>query len=355
MNISTARLISQHIITKNATSVQDLVAYMGAMQAQDYAMAKFAVGCRLKGATDAIVEAAINSGEILRTHILRPTWHFVSANDIYWMLELTGPRITSSLRKRHQELELSESTLKEIYAVLEKELRDGNHLTKEAIVSKFEQANISINDNRAYHIFMRAELDSLICCGTLQGNKQTYALLRERVPNKPQFSREEALEKLARNYFTSHGPATISDFAWWSGLSLGDCRKAVGMISHGFISETIEDKTYWFSKECANIHSINNDIFLLPAYDEFLISYTDRKPSLSHENFSKAIYSNGIFRPIVVINGQVAGIWKRTIKKDSVFVEFDFFTPIPQFNTDLLEEKVVAYGEFLGKKGVIKI
>ena len=354
-NISTSRLISQHITTKKATSVQDVVAYMGAMQAQDYAMAKFSVGCRLIDATDKTVEAAINSGEILRTHILRPTWHFVSANDIHWMLELTASRIISSLKKRHQELELSESTLKTMYAVLEKELQNGNHLTKEELVTKFEQANISIDDNRAYHIFMRAELDSVICSGSLQGKKQTYALLSERVSTPIQFTREESLEKLARKYFTSHGPATIHDFAWWSGLSLGECRKAVEMISHDCISETIGNDTYWFANDSENSLHTKDEVFLLPAFDEFLISYKDRKPSISNGNSNKAIYSNGVFRPIVVINGKVAGIWKRTIKKDTVLVEFDFFEPVQKCYKELIEEKVFALGQFLDKRGVVKI
>lgn len=352
--IPAIRLASQRLLSHKEVAIAEVVGAMGAMQAQDYAMMKFAVGVRLKGITEKDVEAALDQGRVLRTHLLRPTWHLVTADDIYWMLELTSPQINASLRSRHAELELSGSALKRIYTTIEKALAGQNHLTKEEISAIFEKAKIPVGDNRVYHILMKAELEGLICSGRARGNKPSYALLHERVPKHKGITREEALEKLARKYFSSRGPATIHDFAWWSGLSLGDVRKAVAMIDHDFISEKIGAATYWFDSSCSKRTGEEKQALLLPAFDEFLISYKDRKAAISKEHQQTAIYTNGIFRPVIVINGTVAGIWKRTIKKEKVLVEADLFRPLNKIQSAMIERSVQAYGCFLNKQAALR-
>lgn len=355
IGIVRTRLVNQQIAGSKFTEVKDLVGWMGAMQAQDYAMSKWALGVRLPNTIIQQVDAAIDAGDVLRTHVLRPTWHLVSASDIYWMLALTAPQIKASLRSRHQQLELSETVLEQSSVLIEQALSGGNHLTREELLAEFKKANIAIDDNRASHLLLMAELDGLICSGAAKVGKSTYALLAERVPQSAPLSKDEALATLAKKYFSSRGPATIQDFVWWSGLSVGNAKKALEMVTSDFISQTIDSQTYWYT----NSYSISTSktgkelISLLPAYDEFIISYRDRQAALPFENFNRVVSTNGIFRPTLVVDGQVMGIWKRTTIKDKVRVEIEFFTPPGQEIQDRLGEEMTRYGDFLEKKAEI--
>ncbi len=321
---------------------------MGAMQAQDYAMAQIAVGKRINDITVEKVDSAMNTGEILRTHILRPTWHLVSSDDIYWMLQLTAPHIKNAAKSRHRELELNEKSLSKIYSLLEKALIDNNHLTRTELYSIFHEMKISTENNRGAHILMSAELEGILCSGKVIDGKQTFALLEERVSKPAPISREEALEKLARIYFESRWPATLRDFVWWSGLPVRDARKAIEMIGNDFIAEKIDEEIYMIPHSLPDLSQITNSVFLLPAFDEFLIAYTNRKAII--ENDKMVVSKNGMFWPTVVVNGQVAGLWKRVIKKDKVNVTVDLFKPLKKHQLDLFEQEVTRLGDFLGKK-----
>lgn len=317
------RLANQGLTQTRGQSPKEIVTWMGAMQAQDYTMAKWAIGIRLPGSTETMVEAALDCGDILRTHVLRPTWHLIAGEDIHWMLALTAPHIRSSMKSRHKELELSTKVLSKSYSIFEKTLKGNNHSTRDELMVKLEKARISTKDSRASHIFLMAELDGLICNGTLKGKKTTYALLDERIKAKKKITREESLYKLADRYFSSHGPATLQDFIWWSGLPVGDAKKAFAMIRKNFTEETTNNKNYLIKDLSGNRK--NESVFLLPAFDEFLISYKDRKASLPSTDFTKAISNNGVFWPTITVNGQVVGTWKRILRKDRMPVEFKFF------------------------------
>ena len=294
------------------------------------------------------VDSAMNTGEILRTHILRPTWHLVSSDDIYWMLQLTAPHIKNAAKSRHRELELNEKSLSKIYSLLEKALIDNNHLTRTELYSIFHEMKISTENNRGAHILMSAELEGILCSGKVIDGKQTFALLEERVSKPAPISREEALEKLARIYFESRWPATLRDFVWWSGLPVRDARKAIEMIGNDFIAEKIDEEIYMIPHSLPDLSQITNSVFLLPAFDEFLIAYTNRKAII--ENDKMVVSKNGMFWPTVVVNGQVAGLWKRVIKKDKVNVTVDLFKPLKKHQLDLFEQEVTRLGDFLGKK-----
>lgn len=313
-------------------------------------MAKWALGVRLPGSTTDIIQAAIDRGEILRTHLLRPTWHFVSADDIYWMLELSAPRIKAFAKGRYRELELTAPILLKSYSILEKALSGGKHLIREELVSEFKKAKILTNDNRAAHLLMNAELEGLICSGAAKGKKQTYALLEERVPKPKSPDREEALAQLTIRYFTSHCPATIEDFAWWSGLTLTDARRGMESVRSHFISEKSGSQDYWLTESYPHNNNKKISVFLLPAFDEFTISYKDRSASLLLSDHKKAISTNGLFRPLIVVNGKVAGLWKPVIRKDKVIIETDFFKPHNKSLKFKLEKAAEGYGSFLGKK-----
>lgn len=351
--LASTRLKNQHITnSQTGKSAGELVSYMGALQAQDFNMAKWAVATRLSNATEKSINLALDRGEILRTHLLRPTWHFVSAEDIYWMLELTAPQILRALNSRNKQLELSEITFTKSNRIIEKALMNAGELTREELVSLFKQAGIDVDDNRASHLLLKAELDGLICSGAT-GKKVTYALLEERVPEKKRYSRDEALAKLALKYFTSHGPATLQDFVWWSGLSVKDAKNALEMAKEEFISETFNEETYWthgsFSKNRAR------GTYLLPAFDEYIIGYKNRSAVLTLENHKKAVSNNGIFWPVAVINGEVAGLWKRTVKKDKVDISINLFTAgLPEGTKSKLERSAQNFGRFLGLRAEVR-
>lgn len=351
-DISNLRLFNQQIGSTQFTTAKEVVSWMGAMQAQDYAMSKWGIGIRLNDASDKLVEEALSKGEILRTHVLRPTWHLVAAEDICWMLELTAPRIKASVKSRHRQLELPEPVLQKCNDIIANALSQGSHLTRADLVSRLTHAGISTNNNRASHIMFWAELEGIICSGSMHGNLQTYALLSERAPKKQSLPKDEALAKLAFKYFRSHGPATLQDFVWWSGLSISEARHGLEMIKPKLISENTGTATYWFSTP-AGLQP-GHSAYLLPAFDEFLISYKDRSATLTMQDFKRAVSINGMFWPIVVIDGQVAGTWKRTGKKNDVIIAVELFEKQQPDVLLRIEEAAVVYANFMGKKTQVR-
>lgn len=344
-DIANIRLSSQQIAGTKLKSAKEIVGWMGAMQAQDYKMAKWAIGIRTPGATEKSIETEIDKGDIIRTHVLRPTWHFVSADDIWWMLDLTGKRIKTTQKSREKQLELNEKTFAKSNAIFEKVLSGNNHLTRAQLLNELTKARIATDNNRSSHILFNAELEGIICSGKTKEKQTTYALLSERVLQIKKLNKDEALHKLAKTYFESHCPATLPDFAWWSGLSAIDARHAVEMIKPHFVAEEINSQIYWFPNSFSIPKSFKESAYLLPAFDEFLISYKDRTAAIVAEHHQKAFSNNGIFWPTIVINGQVRGIWKRTIKKGKVILETNFFEK-PDENIKALTEKAVEKAKF---------
>jgi len=284
------------------------------------------------------VETAFNAGEIVRAHLMRPTWHIVAADDLHWMLKLTAPRIKSSLTSRHKQLEIDADILRKANTIIEQALLKERYLTREELDKRFTKGGIKTTDNRLYHLLFCAEIEGLVCSGPLANGKQTYALLPERVPLVRELSYEESLAELAGRYFTSHGPATLQDFVWWSGLSLTQTRLALELIKTDLVSVTAGAETYWMGNAPTNPKPGENSIHLLPAYDEYLISYKDRSASLMQVDNQKVVSSNGIFRPVVVINGQVSGLWKRSQTKNHTTVDVTLF----QSHDEVMQEKIKA-------------
>jgi len=348
--ISNIRLISQKIASAEFKTANEIVSWMGALQAQDYSMAKWAIGVRLSDPADKEIESSIDKGEILRIHVLRPTWHFISADDIYWMLQLAAPKIKSSLKSRHKELELTETVIAKTNRIIEKTLSKSLNLTREELANEFHKAKIRTDGNRLSHILFRAELDGIVCSGPIKENKLTYSLLTERVPLKKELSRDQSLAELAKRYFNSRCPATLQDFVWWSNLSVEDARKAVDSVKSDFHTETAGTEKYLLANSFSGGDPRNASVHLLPAFDEFLISYKDRSSSLSTVSNKKTVSDNGMFYPTIVINGQVNGLWKRTIKKNKVTIETDFFQPVNKSIRRLIEKKAFMYGQFLDKE-----
>jgi hypothetical protein len=349
-NIAQLRLITQQIAGTKLKTEKELVYWLCAIQAQDFPMSKWAVGTRLPDSTEKSVEMAIDSGEIIRTHVLRPTWHLVSAEDIYWMLELSAPQIKTAARSRDRELELTEEAFSHCNTLLEKWLRDSNFKPREELTKLLADAGFSNDNNRVSHILMRAEIEGIIGSGTIKGGKQTYALLAERVPVKKLMKHDEAAAELARRYFTSHGPATMPDFAWWSGLPVKECRQAIEAIKHDFLAEVVDGETYYFHPALSVPNTENEAVYLLPAYDELIISYKNREATLTYENHLKTVSNNGFFRPAIVHNSQVIGIWKRSINKEKVILETEYFGNPGKTIQKQVEKEFEKYVQFLGKR-----
>jgi hypothetical protein len=348
-----SRLVNQQLTESAYSSPGMLVSHMGAIQAQDYGMAKWAIGVRLPGSTDALIEKAIDDGDIIRTHILRPTWHFVAADDIRWMMQLTAPHVNRIAATMYRQLEMDGVLQSKTNEILIRLLEGGKQLTRDEIMQALSRENIKTNELRASHIMFRAELDQIVCNGSRRSKQFTYALFEERIPAGKPHSREEALSKLTLRYFTSHGPATIHDFAWWSGLTITEIKQGVELAKPYLNSLTFDNKTYWFASGPITKIPAENLACLLPAYDEFLIGYSDRSLSLDQSLASKAIMSNGIFKPVLVIDGKITGIWKRTIKKDTVVIQFYFSDTYAALSTEIFSSCIDRYESFLDLKVVM--
>jgi len=347
LNIPHQRLHNQLITQSTLTTPGDAVKYLGAVQAQDYAGAKWALGLRLQGATDDTIEQAFNDGTILRTHVLRPTWHFVSPTDIRWMLALTAPRVNALAAYYYRKLELDDATFSRCNAVLIQALQGGKQLTRTELLSSFELAGIATNDLRLSHIMMRAELDMVICSGGRRGKQFTYALLDERAPEALLLEHKAALAELSRRYITSRGPATGQDFAWWSGLTTADARAGFEMVASEFSHEVVDGKTYWLSSPSLITKDVATTTHLLPPFDEYTIAYKNRSAVIDPDATHTIQTRNGIFSPIIVIDGQIVGTWKRTFKKNAALLEMTLFNPLNEAETWDLNMAINHYGTFL--------
>ncbi|HOY07150.1 MAG TPA: winged helix DNA-binding domain-containing protein [Saprospiraceae bacterium] len=337
-HVARYRLQNQQIIHASIKTIGGMAAWMGATQAQDYTHAKWAFGLRIPGITDADVEAAIDRAEIIRTHMLRPTWHFVAAEDLRWMLALTAPQIHTIISPTNRLLGLDESAFEQSKKVIVQSLQGGRQLTREELMVELNQAGIATNDLRSSHIMIRAEVDGVVCNGSRRGKQFTYALIDERVPKGKMLDRPDAIAELARRYFRSHGPATLHDFQWWSGLKMSEARAGLEAAQPDLISETIGKWTYWLPNDFREQKTTAPIVHLLPAFDEFLVSYKDRAASLDPSRKVQTITGNGIFKPVVVQNAWVHGIWQRAFTKKGVDITHTFFEESAEVDPELLRE-----------------
>ena len=346
--IAQMRLQVQQLVNPQFNTPKELVSWMGAIQAQDITMAKWAVGIRLKNAKQETVNDALRKGEILRIHVMRPTWHYISSEDARWMIKLSSERVRAANASyaRGLGLEISGQLLSKSYKLLEKILEGNRHLTKQEIEEEFQKADFPVHERYVHRLMEYAETESIVCSGTEKGNKHTYALLDERVPPAKELHRDEALALLALRYFQSHSPASFSDFLWWSGLTTGDARKAISFIKHELITERINDQEYFIHESCRAANDTPT-LHLLPPFDEYLISYKDRSAVLTAEHQPKAHNRWGIFYPVIAHNGQIAGNWNKTTKKKETQLETSFFEPKLKVNQSLLKEASAKYQSFI--------
>ncbi|HLL55775.1 MAG TPA: winged helix DNA-binding domain-containing protein [Myxococcaceae bacterium] len=343
--------LRRHLVhpSRTLSSPAGVVAWFGAVQSQDYGGAKWAVGQRLPNAVDAQLDQALAEGSIVRTHVLRPTWHLVAREDLRWLLALSAPRVHAKVAARRRELGLTEAVIARAVDVMRKALAGGAQLTREELRAALAEAGIETGvESDLAHLTMVAELDAVICSGALRGKQHTYALFDARVPKARALKREDALAELTRRYFTSHGPATAKDFAWWSGLTLGDVRTGIERQDPPLKSVELGGQTYWFAP-LEDTGAEAPRALLLPNYDEYLVAYEDRAALLDAPPPEKLdARGNVLFNNTLVLDGSVVGSWKRTLKKREVLIEVTAFARIPKAASRHVTEAAERYGAFLG-------
>lgn len=349
VDITNLRLQNQKLSTTTFKRPEQVVDWLGVVQAQDYAGAKWAVAQRTKGLRDADLDQALADGSILRTHILRPTWHFVTPKDIRWMLKLSAPRILAQSASYFRNSRLDKAIFKRSNAVLIKALQGGKQLTRTELVSILRKNGIASADLLQFtYLLVYAELEGILCSGGRQGKHSTYALFEERVPPAKALEHDLALAELAKRYFTSHGPATLKDYTWWSGLSPKDARDGLEMIKLQLHHEVINDTTYWFSGSAKATKEKNPKVYLLPNYDEYTVAYIDRSAMYDTQHNKKLdARGNFLFNNVIVLNGQVVGTWKRTINKSAVIVELNPFFGLSKPEKQAVESVIEQYSIFM--------
>ncbi|HXV98765.1 MAG TPA: winged helix DNA-binding domain-containing protein [Anaerolineae bacterium] len=347
-DIAQYRLYHQQIATTQFKKPGQVVSWLGGMQAQDYAGVKWSIGLRLPDATDTEIEQAIAAKTIVRTWPMRGTLHFVAPEDVRWMLALLTPRIIAQTAGRYRQLELDEVIFARSKELFAQALQGDKQLTRDEMLQLLEQANISTAGQRGYHILCRSAQDGLICFGPPSGKQQTFTLLDEWIPQAKSLARDEAIAELTRRYFMSHGPATLRDFAWWSGLTITDVRAGLELVKSQLIQEAVNGQTYWMSPDTPTLKHNLSTAYLLPGFDEYLLGYTDRSDSLDPA-YAKQVCpgGNGVFFPTIVINGRVVGTWKRTFKKDAIAIASNPFNGLSEAEVQAFAAAAERYGAFM--------
>jgi len=346
-SIAAERLHNQVLTRAGLKKPEDVVAWLGAVQAQEYEPAKWALALRMRdGAVDDDIERAFEEGRILRTHVMRPTWHFVTPADIRWLLELTGPRLQRLMANYHRQLELDTRMLVRGAATIERALRDRRYLTRNELAEHLRRANLAVTGVRLAHMAMYAEFEGIICSGPRRGKESTYALVAERAPQASRLSRDEAIVTLTRRFFSSHGPATVRDFVWWSGLSTPDAKRGLDM-SKARRMET-DGPTYWTIGPRPRSATRDRLLHLLPIYDEYLVAYRDRDAVPHGASLVPAGWrGRWNFRHSLVIAGQVAGTWRTTRQSKAIVIDAVPLRRLTGTERRRLNEAVRQYERFL--------
>lgn len=346
------RLQSQRLLGSPCRTVHDVVQWLAAVQAQDYAGAKWALGLRLRNADDHTIEAAFTDGTILRTHLLRPTWHFVTAGDIRWLLALTAPRVHAANAYMYRKTGLDGATFRRSETALQNALQGGRHLTRDEVRGALQQARVSTEGGlRLAYLLMHAELEGLICSGPRIGKQFTYALLDERVAPARPVAREAALAELAQRFVRSRGPASVDDFAKWSGLTRSDARAGFDSVTSTFEREIVDGVTHWSASAPRAVrHAGGTTAHLLSVYDEYVSGYKDRSAMASAPVAAGLKAMGNALTHIVVVDGRVVGTWKRRVDGDVVVIEPAMLERLSPAELRAVAQAGRAYADFLGMR-----
>jgi hypothetical protein len=330
--------LHSHLLANNALdTAHGVVAHLGAVQAQDYLASLWAIGVRMKNATEATIEQAVDERRIVRCWPMRGTLHFVAAEDVRWMLELLAPRVLARHRKRlERDFELDPNVLRKCRTLVARALQGGHALTRGEVYALLEKAKIATGNSRGLHILFALAHERLICFGPRRGKQPTYVLLDEWLPPRASRAKDEAMIELARRYVRGHGPATAADFAWWSGLTPKEARDA-------FAAADVDGHEPQRKRSSLSVH-------LLPAFDEYTVAYKDRAPIVDAAFGRRINDGGGIISAVMLVNGQVAGTWKRTLGGKQVTIDLAPFRALTDREQRALQKEMQRYARFVGKE-----
>jgi hypothetical protein len=339
------RLMTQRLIGGGLPTAADVVRLLGCVQSQEYAHALWSLGMRTSGLTAADVQAEFDLGDFLRTHILRPTWHFVAAADIRWVLQLTAPRVQKLNQTIYRQHGLDQATLDRGVAVIVEELEGGRHRTRAELARALAERGLVSQGIGLAYVVMNAELVGVICSGPVRGAQQTYALLDERVPRSANVGGDIA--ELARRFFLGHGPASIQDLARWSSLTIGQCRDAVEAVKDRLDCVTVEGVELWFGPE-PSAPNPSSGALLMPLYDEVTLSY----PAINFPQANGHPHPPGadLFVGCVILAETNVGLWRRTLQSRKIIMEVTLARGVDAKSRRLIEAAAADLADFAGKE-----
>lgn len=348
------RLENQRLAHATFRKPEDVVAWFGAVQAQDYLGSLWAIGLRMRGATEASVEAAEARRAIIRTWPMRGTLHFVAAADARWMTHLLAPRVIARNAARlKREVDVDASVVARSREVVARALEGGRRLERGALYEALEARKIRTGASRGLHILLWLALEGTVCLAGREGKQHTFALLDDWIPKSRDLDRDEALADLARRYYTSHGPATLQDLMWWAGITAKDATAALENARRHLLHEVFDGRDYWLadqrpSRTSSSRRSPSPLVKLLPAYDEYTVAYRDR--TLLAAGPGKPMSAGfGLLNPVVVVDGAVAGRWKRTFAAGAVRIDTQLRRTFTRQEKEALRLEVERFREFLGQ------
>jgi hypothetical protein len=347
--ISHLRLRAQLVTQPAAATPEAIVAHLGAVQAQDYQGALWSIALRIAGATRADVERAIAAQTIIRTWPMRGTLHFVPAVDARWMLELMTPRIMKSAEGRHRQLELDEPTFRRSRTLIAKALTRESVLTRSALFATLETGKISTAGQRGIHILQRLCMERMLCYGPHSEKQPTFVLFDQWIPTSRSLDRDYALRTIAERFFVSHGPATIRDFIWWTGLTVAEAKRGLQAAQPQLERLVVDDNELWMSNALPALNDDEPRAHLLPGFDEFMLGYKDRSAALAPRHSGRIVPGgNGMFLSTLVLDGQVCGTWRRTTRAKTVEIEASSFARLKASDKKEFARPVERYSTFLG-------
>jgi hypothetical protein len=345
--IARRRMHSQHLWGTPFETLEDAVRWLGALQSQEYAVAKWSVAQRTTGVSDAAMDRAVADGTVVRTHVLRPTWHFVLPEDLRWMLDLTAPRVHALNAHYYRKLGLDHELFVRSSTVLAEALRGGGRYTRKALAAVLAEGGISADGVQLGYLLMRAELDAVICSGGLNGKQHTYALFDERVPEARPVDRDEALAELTRRYFTARGPATVRDYLWWSSLTAADGRRGIDMVREQLEQQVVDGRSYWFAESSPMVNNRPGRIDLVQGYDECVVSYSESKDVLLGRLVSREMLRDRpVFIHAVLLDGRLIGHWRPVPKGKRVVIETSLYRPLDHAGRRALDAAIARYVGF---------
>jgi hypothetical protein len=347
VSIARERMRNQRIEGRPLHRAEDVVRRLVASQAQDFAGAKWALALRTNGLDDAAIEAEFDRGAILRVHAMRPTWHFVAPEDVRWLQSLTSSRVQTVNGPRYRELGLDAATLRKGTACIARALEGGRQLTRDELRQCLARSRIPADGQRMAYILMHAELEAVVCSGARRGRQFTYALLDERAPEGRSRSRQEGLVELARRYFASRGPATVADFAKWSGLTVADARTGVEEVASKLGRRVIDGSTYWSGGTSPPPRRGPPRAHLLSLYDELVSSYRDRAALCDPADARKLVGMGSALAYVLILDGKIAGTWRRTIGRRAALVEVDPFRRPSALEREAIARAAQRFARFL--------